>query len=493
MKILVTGATGYVGGRLTSRLLETEHEVRVMARDRRKLRTGPWADRVEIFEADVSVDDGRLRAALSGVDVAYYLIHSMYAGPDFERRDQESAERFGRAAKEAKVSHVIFLGGLMPDAQPGTVSRHLASRAEVGRTLARHVPVTEFRAGPIIGSGSASFEMVRYLTERLPIMIAPAWTRNRVQPIAIRDALAFLIAAVERGSSGVVDIGADVLTFQDMMRLYARVRGLTRRMIPVPVFAPGLAARWVGAFTPIPNTLAVPLVEGMTHPLLADTRRASERFPEIAPIPYREALQLALEKTDAEWVETRWSGAATERAPCELTDWAGLIRETRIRRVRAPAERTFAFVRSLGGEQGWLCWNWAWRLRGQFDRLIGGPGLRRGRRHPRELAVGEAVDFWRVEALEEPTLLRLRAEMKTPGRAWLQYEVRADPADDACCELVQSALFAPRGLGGALYWYLLYPLHRLIFTGMVDQIVKRVEAGGGQEAEADRPSAVNPA
>ena len=467
MNVLVTGATGYVGGRLVPRLLEQGHRVRVLLREGSSIHGRPWADRVEIFRGDL-LDAGTLSGLCDGIDAAYYLVHAMWAGKDFAGRDRLAAENFVSVASD--VAHVVYLGGLQPEGD-GPVSLHLSSRAEVGEVLADTLPTTEFRAGPIIGSGSASFEMVRYLTERLPVMVAPKWVSNTVQPIAIRDVLSYLLAALDTGPLGVVPIGADRLTFKDMMLQYAAERGLSRLIVPVPVLAPKLAARWVGAVTPIPNTLAVPLVAGVARPLEADTTRASERFKQIEPIAYRAAVRYALQRIGSNSVETRWTGGQSElkAESYEHRDWEGIIREERSIAVDAPPQAVFNAFSSLGGDRGWLAWNWAWSVRGVIDALVGGPGLRRGRRHPHELLAGEALDWWRVESIDPPRLLRLRAEMKVPGRAWLQFEA---VEEDNHTRLVQTALFQPSGLPGVLYWYTLYPVHRIIFTAMAKRLAK---------------------
>jgi len=468
MKVLVTGATGYIGGRLVPRLLERGHDVRLLVRDIARIAGRPWADRVELAKADL-LEPAALPAALEGIEAAFYLVHSMTAGRDFAKMDARAARAFAAAA--AGVRLVVYLGGLMPEA--GQASTHLASRAEVGEILRAGLPTTELRAGPIIGAGSASFEMVRYLTERLPVMVAPRWVGNPVQPLAVRDVLSYLLAALEREPLGVVEVGGDALSFKHMMEVYAQVRGLRRVIVPVPVLAPGLAARWVGLVTPIPNRLAVPIIEGVIHPLLADTARALSLFPAIRPLTYRRAVEEALGAIERGEVETRWSGALGSGSTVELSDREGLIREVRTVRIETSPQTVFEIFSSLGGERGWLVWNWAWWLRGLVDRVTGGPGLRRGRRHPRELLAGEALDFWRVEEVEPPRLLRLRAEMRLPGRAWLQWQAVPDGGGT---RLVQTALFAPVGLGGALYWNLLYPAHRLIFSGLVRAIAREATA-----------------
>lgn len=471
-RILVTGATGYVGGRLIPRLLDQGHTVRVLVRDRIRALGQSWGDDVDIVEGDL-LDPASLAPALRDIDTAYYLVHAMGTKGDFAQRDRDAAQHFADAALSAHVKHTIYLGGLQPT--HGTASPHLASRAEVGRVLAQQLTLTEFRAGPIIGAGSASFEMVRYLTERLPAMVAPKWINNTVQPIAIRDTLAYLLAAAESKPLGVVDIGADPLTFKQMMLRYAKARGLRRLILPVPVLAPGLAARWVGFVTPISNKLAVPLVEGVVQPLTADTARAQNAFPAIEPIPYARAVELALDKTGQGDVETRWSGALNTGEILRLEDRGGTVREFRRVQADCPPQALFAAFTSLGGERGYLTFNWAWKLRGLLDQILGGPGLRRGRRHPTQLLPGEAMDFWRVEAVEQDKSLLLRAEMKLPGQAWLQWETQQD---GHTTYLEQTAAFRPHGLPGLLYWWALYPMHLLMFTRMAKRITQHAKTLG---------------
>ena len=474
MNVLVTGATGYIGGRLVPRLLERGHSVRVLVRNPDRLKDRPWRNRVEVFEGDVSSQEAVARAS-GGADAAYYLVHAMCSGPDFQTKDREAAQAFARGSQGLR--QVIYLGGILPESQGVENSKHLQSRAEVGEILRAHLPTTEIRAGPIIGSGSASFEMVRYLTERLPVMVAPRWIRNQVQPIAVRDVLSYLVAVLGRDDAlGVLDVGTDPLTFKEMMMGYAGVRGLPRLIIPLPVLAPGLAALWVGLVTPIPNCLAVPLVRGMVRPVVGDRSRARRLFPDIHPLPYQEAVALAVESVERQKVQTRWSDALGSGETFRLEDREGLVREVRTRLVDAPREAVFRSFSSLGGDTGWLVWDWAWWLRGFLDQLVGGPGLRRGRRHPTELLAGEAVDFWRVEEVDPPGLLRLRAEMKLPGEAWLQFETRPENGQT---RLIQAALFAPTGFLGWLYWYGSYPFHAVIFDALVDAVARRAETGEG--------------
>lgn len=467
MKVLVTGATGYIGGRLIPRLLAAGHAVRVLVRDAQRIQGRDWARNVEVAVGDV-LDPATLTAAVAGVDAAFYLVHSMNGAGGFREIDREAAHNF--AAAGSSLRRVIYLGGLQPAGDHA--STHLASRAEVGEILRATLPVLELRAGPIIGAGSASFEMVRYLTERLPAMIAPRWIGNRVQPIGIDDVLAYLMAAIESEATGVVEVGTDPLSFREMMQRYAEIRGLRRLIVPVPVLAPRIAGLWVGMVTPIPNSLAVPLIEGIVHPVIADTRRARELFPSIEPLDYRSAVSFALEEAEAGVVETRWTGAMSGAPAFELSDREGLIREVRAIEVAAQPEEVFNAFAELGGARGWLVWDSLWRIRGFIDRLVGGPGLRRGRRHPRQLLSGEALDFWRVERVEPGKLLRLRAEMKVPGRAWLQWEVAPSGGRS---RLVQTAIFLPQGLFGALYWYALYPLHARIFSDLARALATEAE------------------
>lgn len=478
-RVLVTGATGYVGGRLVPRLLEAGYQVRCLARDPARLQGRAWSSQVELVEGDVLKPE-ILPPVLEGVDAAYYLIHSMKSSHDFQERDITAAHNFGQAAQQAGVQRLIYLGGLGDSA--AELSEHLRSRQETGATLREAgVPVTEFRAAAIIGSGSLSFEMVRYLAERLPVMICPSWVYTRTQPIAVRDVLTYLIAALDRPESAgqIVEIGgAEVLPYAEMMRGYAQERGLRRWMLPVPFLTPRLSAHWVHWVTPIPAKIAKPLIEGLRNELIVRDDTARQLFPDIEPLDYRQAVRLALARLAVDQVETVWSDALVSSqgdvTPVMLTTEAGMIVERRQRLVTATPETVYQTYTGLGGARGWPYFDWAWQIRGLLDRLVGGVGLRRGRRHPDELRVGDPLDFWRVEAASPPRLLRLRAEMKVPGRAWLQFESR--PYGDGQTVLQQTALFAPKGLFGFLYWYLLYPLHTLIFSGMAQQLAWQAEA-----------------
>lgn len=476
MRVLVTGATGYIGGRLVPRLFALGHAVRCVARNASRLEGHPWPD-VDVVQADLS-ETGALPGVLADVEVAYYLVHSMAMGQAFRERDHAMALAFGRAAAEAGVKRIIYLGGL---GDPETVhSKHLISRQEVGRALAESgVPVIEFRAAVIVGSGSASFEMIRHLTERLPVMVTPTWVNTRCQPIGVRSVLEYLVEALDHPAArGVYEIGGqDVLSYREMMLRYARLRGLRRLIITFPVPKPELSSRWVDLVTPIPFRIAHPLVESLQTEVVVRDRRALDTF-QVRPTGYDEAVERALARMATEDVETTWASSlasfsAGQPEADRLGAHEGMLLDRRRRRVGAPPEKVFEAICALGGEEGWPAGNALWQLRGLLDRVAGGVGMRRGRRHPRELRVGDPLDFWRVEALEAPHLLRLRAEMKLPGRAWLQFEVRPDPGG---ARVEQTAFFEPRGVLGYAYWYSVLPLHRFVFPGLVEALKERAEA-----------------
>lgn len=471
--VLVTGATGYIGGRLVPRLLESGFRVRCLVRDATRLQGRPWRDQVEVVTGDV-LDSASLRNVMDGVQVAYYLVHSLGAGADFSERDSRAARSFGDTAKRCGVQRIIYLGGLGDSSTQ--LSDHLRSRQETGNALRESgIPVTEFRAGVIVGSGSISFEMIRYLTERIPVMICPLWVFTHIQPIAIRNVLDYLTRALTTPSSTgqIIEIGgADVITYGEMLAFYAEVRGLRRYLLPVPVLTPKLSSYWVHLVTPIPANIAQPLIKGLRNEVVVRNNIAHELFPEIHPMDYRTAVRLALEKLRADEVETAWSDALSTSqtgVPVTLSTHGGMTIEKRQLSVDAPAHFVYRAFCGIGGNRGWLYMNWAWRIRGMIDRLCGGVGLRRGRRDADSLRVGEALDFWRVEAVEPDRLLRLRAEMKVPGKAWLQFEVKPGTPST----LIQTAYFAPKGLFGFIYWHLLYPIHGLIFGGMIRKIAER--------------------
>ena len=463
------------------RLLDAGRRVRVLVRDPLRLEGRDWVGRVDTVTGDVLRPE-TLGAAMEGVGVAYYLVHSMARGEGYRERDLEAARAFGRAAAEAGVARIVYLGGLGDPA--ADLSKHLRSRQDTGKALREAgVPVTEFRAAVVVGSGSISFEMIRYLTERLPVMICPQWVYTRVQPIAVDDLLRYLVAALDVPESAgrIVEVGGtDVLTYGQMMLGYADARGLSRRLQPVPVLTPKLSSYWVHLVTPIPSQIARPLIEGLRNETVVRDTSARDLFPAIHPVGYATAVRAAVASLDTGEVETSWSDALVTSGgdvqPRVLTTQEGKIIERRQALVTATPEETFAVLCTIGGRRGYRAWDWAWELRGAADRLVGGVGLRRGRRDPDELRVGDALDFWRVEAVEPGRLLRLRAEMKVPGAAWLQFETL--PRDDGTL-LVQTAYFAPRGVPGLAYWYGLLPVHSRIFSGMIAALA----------AEASRPAA----
>jgi uncharacterized protein YbjT (DUF2867 family) len=473
--VLVTGVTGYIGGRLVPQLIEAGYRVRVLVRDRHRLQGRAWLSQVDVVEGDV-LDPASLLPALSGAAAAYYLVHSMSGSADFDQRDLQAARNFGDAARTNGLERIIYLGGL-GDPQ-SDLSKHLRSRQQTGQALTESgVPVTEFRAAIVVGSGSVSFEMIRYLTERLPVMICPRWVFTRVQPIAIRDVLNYLIAALETPESAgkIIEIGgSEVLTYGDMMQGYARVRGLQRWLLSVPVLTPRLSSYWVHLVTPIPASIARPLIDGLRNEVIVRDTVGRDLFPQVQPMDYRSAVALALSDLEARHIETSWSDALVNSqgdiVPVALSTQEGMIIERRQQMVPLPQTTVFKMISRLGGQNGWLYLNWAWRVRGWMDRIVGGVGLRRGRRDPEAIRMGDAIDFWRVESVEPGKRLLLRAEMKLPGRAWLQFE--ALPHEDGQTRLVQTAFFAPKGLLGLIYWYALYPIHRMIFAGMIRNLAR---------------------
>jgi uncharacterized protein YbjT (DUF2867 family) len=475
-RILIVGASGYIGSRLAERLSREGHDLTLMSRDVRGLASRFPA--ATVVAADL-LDPSSLAGRLDGSDVAYYLAHSMGAGErGFADRDKRAARAFAREAARGGVGRIVYLGGLGEES--ADLSPHLASRHEAGVELAAAgVPVTEFRAAVIIGSGSASFEILRYLTERLPVMITPRWVSTRCQPIGISDVLDYLAGALDHPEiAGLVEIGGpDVLSYGDMMRGYARLRGLRRLMIPVPVLTPRLSSYWVSLVSPVPSGLARPLIEGLRNEVIVRDPAPAARF-RLRPSPYIEAVRLAIDRTYGHDVESTWfdSISAPDRPSLPpVSSREGMMIERHQRRVPVAPDIVFAELERVGGERGWPAANVLWRLRGLADRAVGGVGMRLGRRDPDRLRVGDALDFWRVEEVRRPELLRLRAEMRVPGRAWLQYEVV--PQGDGS-RLIQSAFFEPKGLPGLAYWYGLYPIHRLIFRDMVRNIGRRACARG---------------
>jgi uncharacterized protein YbjT (DUF2867 family) len=446
--ILVTGATGYVGGELLKALVNRGHLVRCLARRPEVLRERGIAG-AEIVRGDI-LDAASVRAALQGVHTAYYLIHSMAAKGSFQEADRAAALLFANEARNAGVQRIVYLGGLGSGGE--ALSPHLRSRQEVGRFLhSTGVPVVEFRASIVIGSGSLSFQMIRALVERLPVMIAPRWVSVPAQPIAIADLLDYLLAALELPpeTSRVFEIGgADRVSYGGLMREYARQRGLKRLVLPVPLLTPRLSSLWLGLVTPVYVRVGRKLVESMRHPTVVEDNAALSEF-KIRPRGFRMAIAAALR-----------------------TGQQDFFVDSRSRRVNAPPETAFQPIRGIGGAHGWYYANWLWRVRGAMDVAAGGVGFRRGRRHPDELSVGDIVDCWRVEALEANRRLRLAAEMKLPGRAWLEFEVTGDSGGSM---IRQTATFDALGLLGRAYWYSVYPLHQFVFEGMLREIAARGE------------------
>lgn len=476
--VLVTGATGYIGGRLVPRLLEAGYRVRCLVRSPRKLADRPWAGdpRVEIVGCDL-LDGERLVEAMRGCGAAYYLIHSMdSAGPDYARQDRVIARTFADAAERAGLERIVYLGGLGETGKD--LSEHLSSRREVGRILAsRRTPVTVLRAAMIIGSGSASFEILRYLVERLPVMVTPRWVRTECQPIAVADVLGYLVdcLSVPATAGRTLDIGGpDILSYLDLMRVMADARGLRRRLVvPVPVLTPRLSALWIHLVTPVGRRIARPLAEGLRNRVVCRSDTARHLMPRPL-LSAREAIDAALESVDHRDVETVWSTAGAMPGD---PDWSGgaCFTHRQATPVDAPAAAVFRAVCRLGGAHGWYAADWLWRVRGLVDRLAGGPGLRRGRRDPERLAVGEALDFWRVVDVRRDRRVALRADMKLPGEAALEFLV--EPEDDhRRSRLVQVARFRPRGLAGLAYWYAVLPLHALVFRAMLRGLRREAEA-----------------
>ncbi|MEV5240778.1 SDR family oxidoreductase [Streptomyces cinnamoneus] len=484
---LVTGASGYIGGRLVPELLDAGHRVRCLARSPGALRDHPWAGRAEVMRGDVT-DPESVDGAMQGIHTAYYLVHALGTGSGFERTDRAAARIFGERARAAGVRRIVYLGALTPSGVPEhRLSPHLRSRAEVGRILLDSgVPTAVLRAAVIIGSGSASFEILRYLTERLPVMVTPSWVRTRIQPIAVRDVLRHLV-----GSSHLPDDvhrtfdigGPDVITYLEMMRRYAAVAGLPHRLIvPVPVLTPRLSGYWIGLVTPVPHAIARPLAESLRHEVVCRENDIARYVPDPpgGPLDVDTALSLAVARVRDARVTTRWSSASVPGAPSDPLptdpDWAGgsLYTDRREQAVDAPPAVLWQVIEGIGGDTGWYSFPLAWAARGWLDRLIGGVGLRRGRRDAERLRVGDSLDFWRVEEIEPGRLLRLRAEMRLPGLAWL--EMRAEPDGEGRSRYRQRALFHPHGLLGHAYWWSVSPFHALVFGGMARNIARAAAA-----------------
>lgn len=480
--VLVMGATGYIGGRLVPRLLAAGYRVRVLARSRARVEALPWSDQVEVVEGDAA-DSDAVDGALDGVDIAYLLVHAMTSGHGYARTERAIALALARGAAAHGVRRIVYLGALHPD--DIELTPHLASRKAVGDILlAAPTPTLVLQAGVVIGSGSASFEMIRHLTEVLPYMPAPRWVRNRIQPIAVRDVMHYLLAAarVEGDVNGAYDIGGpDVMRYSEMMNGYAAVAGLPRRGITaLPVLTPRLASHWVGLVTPVPRQIARPLVESLLHTCVVKDDAIGDLIP---PPPdglmgYEEAVRLALGRVELGQVETSWVDARVAGAPSDPLpsdpDWAGrtVFQDSRSRASTASPSAVWAVIAQIGGTTGWYSASLLWATRGLIDRVLGGVGHRRGRRTQGEPRVGDAIDIWRVEHVETDRLLRLRAEMRVPGAAWLELAVEPTPEGS---EYRQRAVFFPRGLTGRLYWLAMLPFHGLVFSGMVNRIVAEAE------------------
>lgn len=469
--IMLTGATGYVGGRLLALLEKRNLRVRCLTR-RPEALSGRTGERTEVVAGDV-MNRPSLDAAMQGVDTAYYFVHSMGASGDFESEDRIAAANFAQAASASGVRRIIYLGGLGNPHQK--LSKHLRSRQETGDILrAHHARVVEFRASIVIGSGSLSFEMIRALVERLPVMICPLWVQVKAQPIAVEDLLSYLLAALELppGPSQVYEIGGpDQVSYGQIMHEYARQRGLTRWMIPVPLLTPHLSSLWLGLVTPLYARVGRKLVESLRNPTLVSNNLAATTFS-VRPRTVRDAIARALKNEDREFAETRWADALSSAGAQQ--SWGGArfgsrLVDSRTIAVDVPPERAFAPIRRMGGKNGWCYGNWLWSVRGFIDLLVGGVGVRRGRRDPEHLRVGDPLDFWRVELIEPSRRIRLHAEMKLPGRAWLEFEVTPNGTGST---IRQTAIFDPVGLWGLLYWYGIYPLHQLVFAGMLRNIAR---------------------
>ena len=452
--------------------------MRCFVRDIDRLQGYPWLDQVEVIQGD-ALDQASLVKAMQDVSVAYYLMHGMQGRQTYADHDLQMARNFKAAAEETHLERIIYLGELVDPT--ANLSPYLRSRHETGYLLRQGgTLVTEFRAGMIVGAGSALFEMIRYLTERQPVLICPRWFYSLAQPISINDVLSYLVTALETPESmgKLIEIGgATCLSYAEMLRDYAAERGLKRVRIPVPVYTPRLSSYWVHMVTPLHWRVILPLIEGLRANSIVQDDLSKRLFPQIQPIDFRTAVHSALGHIQSENVETSWSDALViaqgDSRPVRLTTVEGMMLERRTLYVNLTPEVVFRSYAGLGGDRGWLYLNWTWQVRGWLDKLVGGVGLRRGRRHPDEIRVGESLDFWRVEAIKPDRLIRLRAEMKVPGKAWLEFQ--SNPQPDGGTLLSQTAYFAPRGLAGLLYWYLLYPIHAFIFSGMIRQVARRAQ------------------
>ncbi len=471
--VLLTGATGYIGGRLLRRMTDAGHEIRALARRPEHIRMR--APNLRVIQGDL-LDPSTLAPAMEGVGTAYYLVHSMSSTGAYMEIDRKAASHFAEAARLYRLRRIIYLGGLAQTTPDIPLSKHMASRHEVGEILRTSgVPVTELRASIVIGSGSLSFELIRALVERLPVMITPRWVDIMAQPIGIEDLLNYLMLAADQtgDANRIYEIGgADQVSYGGLMREYARQRGLRRWMLPVPLLTPHLSSLWLGLVTPIYARVGKALISSIRNASVVNDTSALHYFP-LRPSGLSEIISQALRNEDRDYAETRWSSALSSLGTLPHPPGNGMgtrIVDSRTRRVPVPPDVAFAPIQSIGGSNRWYYANFLWQIRGWLDLMAGGAGLRRGRRHPVELAPGDTLDWWRVEAIEPGRRLRLYAEMKVPGRAWLEFEVTPHASGS---EIRQTALFDPAGLGGRLYWYALYPVHVLIFAGMLRAIARR--------------------
>jgi len=472
-KVLITGATGYIGRRLKDRLLSDQTlSLRLLVRNINKVRESV-RNKVEIVEGD-TFNREALAQALRGIDVAYYLIHSMGSGSDFEELDRVSAENFRNACIEQGVKKIIYLGGL---GVKDSASKHLLSRIETGEILSAEpekITTIWFRAGIIIGSGSASFEILRNLVQKLPVMLTPKWVRTRTQPIAVDDVLSYLVAAIDLDSTQnlMVDIGSLPISFKEMMVEAARIMGLRRYILPVPVLTPRLSSFWLLLFTPVPYKIAAALVEGLRSETMQQNDHAARYFPQIKPLSFEQAVRRAEQEIEQKQVLSRWCDSSGGKV-CDIwfqEDIASAVLTDRRSFDFAPLlpEKVFQSIMTIGGESGWFTYQILWSIRGLIDKLVGGYGLNRGRRQRRELRVGDALDFWKVADIKENKRLLLLAQMKLPGKAWLEFDIRDHL-------LVQTAYFYPRGIWGRLYWYAVLPFHNLVFQDLAGQIIQRAK------------------
>ena len=476
--ILIAGATGYIGGRLAPRLIEKGYKVRCLARHPSHIKGKPWAKDAEILKGDILKGEG-LSSAFKNIDAAFYLVHSMADTPDFEKLEEISANNFAKAAKENNVKRIVYMGGLGDNS--AKLSRHLKSRHKVGDLLrSSSISITEFRAAIIVGSGSVSFEMIRYLVERLPVILSFKYLQSLCQPTAIRDVLSYLINCLEKKETEnkIIEVGgASVHPYTDLLKIYAETRGLKRRIFNCRLWLPNLFSKVIGFITPIPSMFAMPLLESLSNDVVCKSQDALKLFPEIKPLDYRTAVKYALMRISENAVETTWAMSVIpiQKKPYAFTDKEGMSAEERHIGINAACDKVFKVFTGIGGARGWFYANWLWTSRAWLDLLLGGVGMRRSRRHTDILRQGEPLDFWRVERVIEGRLILLRAEMKLPGKGWLEFEVLPIINEEDECVLRQTAYFEPKGLFGNIYWYGLYPLHKIIFAGLIREIKQRAE------------------